>query len=145
MSASNAWENAYLQLVFQNVSAAGIGDAIGLQASSTAGSLYLSLHTGDPGESGTQATNEANYTGYSRAAVARSAAGWDVSSGVASNAAQVQWPVCTAGSSTVTYFGVGTAATGAGGLLWSGSCASLAVSSGILPTAAVGAITVTVD
>lgn len=50
MSKSNTFENDLLQLIFNNVDIADIGDAGGLQNSATAGSLYIALHTGDPGE-----------------------------------------------------------------------------------------------
>ena len=59
MSATNAFETDLLKLIFQNVALANVGDASGLQPSSTAGSLYISLHTGDPGETGDQTTSEA--------------------------------------------------------------------------------------
>ena len=58
MSKSNTFENDILQLVLNNVDIADIGDAAGLQNSATAGSLYIALHTADPGETGTATTNE---------------------------------------------------------------------------------------
>jgi len=76
MSKSNAFEAAFLDLLFLNTDIANIGDAAGLQNSAAAGSLYLSLHTADPGEAGTQSTSEVAYTGYARVAVARSGAGF---------------------------------------------------------------------
>lgn len=134
MSKSNAWETALLALVFNNDNAANIGDATGLRGSSTAGSLYVSLHTGDPGEAGSQTTNECAYTSYDRVAVARSGAGWTVSGNAVTNAALVQFPQCTGSSETATYFGIGTASSGAGVLLYKGALsASLAISSGIQP------------
>ena len=146
MSATNAFETNLLKLIFQNVALANVGDASGLQPSSTAGSLYISLHTGDPGETGDQTTSEANYTGYSRVAVERSASGWTVSGNNASNAAKVTFGACTAGSSTVTHFGIGTADTGNGNLLFSGQLtAQLAVSAGITPSFAIGELDVTAD
>jgi hypothetical protein len=63
MSATNAFETALLTLYFNNTDHANIGDAAGLQNSATAGSFYVSLHTGDPGEGGDQTTSEATYTG----------------------------------------------------------------------------------
>jgi len=75
MSASNAFETALLQHVFQNADLSTVGDATGLRGSTVAGSLYVSLHTADPGEAGTQSTSEATYTGYARLAIARSAGG----------------------------------------------------------------------
>ncbi|OPZ08878.1 MAG: hypothetical protein BWZ07_03091 [Alphaproteobacteria bacterium ADurb.BinA280] len=134
MSKSNAWETALLNLVFNNTDAANIGDATGLRGSSTAGSLYVSLHTGDPGEAGNQTTNECAYTSYARVAVARSGAGWTVSGNAVTNAALVQFPQCTGGSETATYFGIGTASSSTGVLLYKGALsASLAISSGIQP------------
>lgn len=134
MSKSNAWETALLNLVFNNTDAANIGDATGLRGSSTAGSLYVSLHTGDPGEAGNQTTNECAYTSYARVAVARSGAGWTVSGNAVTNAALVQFPQCTGGSETATYFGIGTASSLTGVLLYKGALsASLAISSGIQP------------
>jgi hypothetical protein len=67
-----------LKLLFQNLDFANIGDAGGLQNSATAGNLYVSLHTADPGAAGNQTTNECAYTSYARVAVERSATGWTV-------------------------------------------------------------------
>jgi hypothetical protein len=66
MSASNAFETDILLLVFNNTDIANIGDAAGLQNSVAAGSLYVALHTADPGEAGNQSTSETTYTGYAR-------------------------------------------------------------------------------
>lgn len=146
MSASNSLENSLMLHIFQNANIANVGDATGLRGSTTAGSLYVSLHTADPGEAGDQTTSEATYTSYARVAVARTSGGWTVSANVASNAALVTWPAATGGSNTLTFFGIGTASTGVGVLLFSGALtASLAVSSGITPEAAIGALTVTAD
>lgn len=144
MSMSNAFETALLNLLFVNTNASLIGDATGLRGSSTAGSLYVSLHTSDPGEAGDQTTNEATYGSYARVAVVRSGSGWTVSGDTVSNAATVSFPACTSGTNTVTYFGIGTASSGAGELLISGILtASLAVSSGITPQFAAAALTAT--
>ena len=140
MSKSNSFENALMLHVFQNAAIANVGDATGLPASATAGSLYLSLHTSDPGEAGAQNTNETSYTSYARVAVARTSGGWTVSNNQASNAALVSFPACTGGSATITHIGVGTASSGAGVLLYSGAVTSnLAVSTGIAPEFAIGA------
>ncbi len=91
MSKSNAYETALLQLVFQNSTIANIGDATGLRGSTTAGQLFFSLHSADPGEVGTQATNEVSYTGYARVGVARSGAGFTVTDSSVSPAANVDF------------------------------------------------------
>lgn len=59
---TTAAANAFLLLFFNNTNWAVVGDATGLRSSSTAGSLYLSLHTSSPAEAGNQSTNEISYT-----------------------------------------------------------------------------------
>lgn len=146
MSKSNAAENAMLQLWFNNVDFAGIGDAGGLQNSATAGSFYISLHTSDPGEAGDQTTNETVYTNYARVAVARSGAGWTVSGATATNFAQISFPQCGATGATITHVGIGTDSSGAGVLLYSGALnSSLAVALNITPLFAATGLTVTED
>ena len=150
MSTSNAFETSLITLLFQNTNIANIGDATGLRGATTVGSLYVGLHTADPGEAGTQATSEATYTGYARVAVARTSGGWTITSpggvGTVANAAAITFPACTAGSNTLTFFSIGTTASGATDLLLSGALtASLAVSNGITPSFAIGALTTTVD
>lgn len=146
MSKSNSWENGLLLLLYNNTTFANVGDATGLVGSGTAGSLYVSLHTADPGEAGSQTTSEAAYTSYARVAVARTSGGWTVSTNTASNAAAVTFPAGTGGSGTATHFGIGTASSGAGVLLASGALtANLVMGSGVTPTAAIGAITHTED
>lgn len=146
MSKSNAMENGMLLLFFNNTDFANIGDAAGLQNSATAGSLYVSLHVSDPGEGGSQNTNPATYTGYAYKGVARSGAGWTVMGNLVENTAAITFDPCTAGSSTITHFGVGTDSSGAGTLLYSGALtASLAVSAGITPEFAAAALDITED
>jgi hypothetical protein len=146
MSMSNASETNLLNLLFNNINWPNVGDAAGLQQSATAGFFYVALHTADPGEAGTQATNEISYTGYSRVAVARSAAGFTVSGNQVSNTATVQFGECTAGSGTATHFSVGLSPSGAGDILYSGALsASRNISSGITPLFNPGALQGTVD
>lgn len=146
MSKGNTFENDLLLLVFNNTNAANIGDATGLRGSSTAGSLYVSLHTADVAEGGSQTTNEATYTSYARVAVARSGSGWTVSTNTVTNAATISFPAATGGSNTITHFAVGTDSSGAGKVLYKGALsASLAVSSGITPQFAAGELDITED
>ena len=150
MSKSNTWESDLLKLVFNNTTASLIGDATGLVGSATAGVLYVSLHTADPTEGGNQTSSETSYTGYGRVSVARTTGGWtvtlvDVGPSTVANAAQTNFPQCTSGSpQTITHVGVGTALTGTGKLLYSGSLASsLAVSQNITPSFAPGTLVIT--
>lgn len=139
MSKSNAFENDLMQLIFNNVDAANIGDATGLRGAATAGSLYVALHTADPGEAGTQTGSECAYGSYARVAVARTVGGWTVATNTVTNAGLIQFPQCSSGSETVTHFSVGTSISGAGKVLYKGALsASLAVSSGIQPQFAPG-------
>jgi len=121
MSKSNAFENALLLLLLNNTNIANIGDATGLRGSTVAGSLFLSLHTADPGEAGDQSTSEVTYTGYGRATVARSAAGWTVVANSATLTSIISFAAGTGGGGTATHFGLGTAASGAGVLLYKGA------------------------
>lgn len=151
MSASNTLENSLLLNLFNNTTIANIGDATGLRGSTAAGSLYIALHTADPGEAGNQSTSEATYTGYARVAVARSAGGFTISGTAptqAANAAAISFPACTAGANTITHFSVGSQSSGATAtdFLFSGALtSSLAVSAGITPSFAIGALTITAD
>lgn len=141
MSKSNVFENDFLRLIFNATAIANIADNAG---SGPLANLYVSLHTGNVGEAGNQETSEATYTGYARVAVARSGAGWTVTNNEAVNAAAIVFPECTGGSNTITHFAVGTAASGAGKVLYYGTLdASLAVSNGIEPRFAPGDLQVT--
>lgn len=135
MSKSNAMENGMLLLFFNNTNFAGNGDATGLRGSSTAGSYYVSLHTADPGEAGDQTTNEIAYTSYARVTVARSGAGFVVTGNSVSPAATVSFPAGTGGSGTATHFGIGTASSGAGVLLYKGAISpTIVCGNGITPS-----------
>jgi hypothetical protein len=146
VSATNAAEAAVLSLIFENANWANIGDATGLRGSSTAGVFYISLHTSDPGETGSQTTNETSYTNYARVSVARSTAGWTVSGNNCSNDSAITFAQCGATGATITHFGIGTDSSGAGNLVFKGALdSSLAVSNGITPSFAAGALDVNAD
>lgn len=134
MSKSNTFETQLLALVF---------NATALPWAAAA-DLFIALHTADPDEAGAQNTNEATYGGYARVQVPRTNVGFTVSGNAVTNAALVQFPQCASGSSTITHFTIGTAGTGAGTVLYRGALtSSLAVSSGIQPQFAAGALTAT--
>jgi hypothetical protein len=144
MSATDVFENGLLSLIFENANYANVGDATGLRGSSTAGVFYISLHTADPGETGSQNTSETAYTNYVRVSVARSTAGWSVASGVADNDAVITFATGGASGATLANFGIGSDSSGAGNLFLKGALsASLAVSSGITPSFAAGALDIT--
>lgn len=135
MSKSNTFENDLLLLIFNNTNIADIGDATGLRGSTTAGSLYWSLHTADPGETGTAVTNETAYTGYARVAAARSSGGFTVTGNSVSPPANVDFGECTASpGGAITHFGVVNTASGAGKLLYKGTVSpNIAMAVGVIP------------
>lgn len=105
---------------------------------------YIALHTADPGVAGTQLTNEATYTSYARVTVTAATAFTAAASGSTTNAALIQFPQCTGGTNTITHVSIGTAASGAGQIIYSGALsASLAVANLIQPQFAASALTAT--
>lgn len=120
MLKTNALEAGIIALVFQNADFANVGDLGGLRGSATAGNLYLSLHTADPGEAGDQTSSEASYTGYARQAVPRNSGGtgWTRTISTMANAAAVLFPENSGSSQTQLWLGIGTASSGAGVLLY---------------------------
>jgi hypothetical protein len=131
MSKSNTFENDWLKLIFNATAIANLADNA---ASSPLTSLYVSLHTADPGEAGNQTTNETSYTSYARVAVARTSGGWTVTNNSVSPVANIDFPAATGGSGTITYFGVGSASSGSGVLYYSGTVTpSISVTSGVTP------------
>jgi len=105
-------------------------------SSSPIGDLWLSLHSADPGETGTQLTNEIAYTPYARVAVIRNTTGWVVSdvTGICSPVVSIVYPILTVGSGTCTHVGIGRDVTGAGYLFASGTISpNIVISLGIAP------------
>lgn len=132
MSKTNSLENSLLLLLFN---ATAIADIAENDATSPLTNLYVSLHTADPGEAGSQNTSEIAYTGYARAAVARTGVGWTVTANSVSPAAEIAFTISSGGAGgTVTHFGVGTASSGAGVLLYKGAVTpNFIVASGVTP------------
>jgi len=131
MSKGNTFENDLVKLIFNATAIANLADNA---ATSPLTNLYLSLHTADPGETGDQTTNEATYTSYARVAVARSGSGFTISANQVTLAANTDFPAATGGTNTITHFGIGTAASGAGKLLYKGALSpSISVSTGVTP------------
>lgn len=120
MSKPDVFENDLLKLLFNAVAIANVADNA---ASSPVTALWTSLHTADPGETGTQGTSESAFAGYARVSVARSTLGWAVTNNSVSPVAAITYPTATSTStSTVTHFGVGlTSASTGGKLLYKGT------------------------
>ena len=131
MSKGDTFENDWLKLIFQATAIANIADNA---STSPLTNIYVSLHTADPADAGNQTTNETAYTSYARVAVARTSGGWTVTGNSVSPAANIDFPACTGGTATITHFGIGTASSGTGKLLYSGTVSpNISVSSGVTP------------
>lgn len=140
MPKSTAFDNAFLLHMLNNTAIANVGDATGLPAAATVGSLYLSGHTADP-SAGNQSTNEIAYTSYARVAVARTAGQFSITGAVATLVNNQSLPTGTGGSGTITHWGLGVGASGATVLLWSGAVSpTIACGSGISPQFLAGTI-----
>ena len=142
MPKSTATCNSIVNLMYRATAWANVADNA---ASSPLTNTYVSLHTGSLTAGTNQQTqNETSYTNYARQAVARST-GWGAASGGAtSNAATISFPQCGASGATLTDVATGTAVSGSGNVWHYGALnASIAVSNGITPQFAGGALTVT--
>ena len=133
MSKSNTCENAILKLIFTAVDWENIAEN---DSTSPLTNLYVSLHTADPGEAGDQSTSETTYTNYARVVVARTAAGWTVTTNSVSPAANIDFAECgvTPGAA-ITHFGIGaTAIGGASTLYYSGTVTpNITMAAGVIP------------
>lgn len=134
---TDTFELDFLKLIFNGTAIANIADNA---SSSPITNLYISLHTADPTDAAAsgQNTSETTYTGYARVAVARTTGGWTcaTAAGVSTAipVANITFGICTAGTATITHVGIGTAASGSGSLLFSGSLTpNISVASGVTP------------
>ncbi|TXH19621.1 MAG: hypothetical protein E6R03_00315, partial [Hyphomicrobiaceae bacterium] len=132
MSKGNTFEEDLLKLIFNGTAIANLADNA---SSSPLSNLYLALHTADPGEGGSQNTSEVSYTGYARVAVPRNSGGWAVTGGSVSPAAAIEFGEMTSGTNgTATHVSIGTAASGAGKVLYKGALTpSIAYAVGVVP------------
>lgn len=132
MSKSDAYENDLLKLLFNGTPIPGIADNA---ASSPLTQLAIALHTGDPGEAGTQTTSECTYGGYARVNVARTSGGFIVTGSVSNPAATISFPAWASGSNnTVTHFSVGATGGGATKIFYSGTVTpNIIVQTGVTP------------
>lgn len=122
MAMGNTAINDLLKLIFNATAIANVADNA---ASSPLTSLYLALHTADPGAGGNQTTSEAAYTGYARVAVARTSSGFTVTGQAVTLAATASFPAGATGDTDVlTYWSVGTASSGTGKVEYSGPIGS---------------------
>ena len=130
MSLGNQAENDFLDILFTATTVS----LLFRDATDGISNIWASLHDSDPGEAGTQETNEATYGGYTRISVARTTDGFVVTNNSVSPAAAISFPEATGGSATVTHFGLGTASAGTGKLLVYGTVSpNIAVTTSVTP------------
>ena len=135
MSISNTTESAILKLVYNATAWSNYADNA---ATSPQTQVGISLHTADPGDTGTASTSEVTYTSYTRINVARTTGGFTETSGSVSPVATMAFPAGTGGSGTVTHFATAksnaTPPTGAQDILWSGTVTpNIVTGNGVTP------------
>ena len=137
-SKGSTFSNDFLKLILNATPIANIADNA---ATAPLTNLYVALHTADPTAAGNQTSNEVAYTGYARVAVARTTAGWTVTTNSWAPAAVINFPACTGGSATATFASIGTALSGAGKILWSGAISpSISIANGVTPQLTTGSL-----
>ena len=142
MSISNTSEAAILALIFNATTWANY--AINATASPET-NIICALHTGDPGEGGTQSTSEVGYTSYARVNVARTSGGWTCTGSSVSPAATISFPAGSGGSGTVSFFSTGKSGGGATDILFSGTVTpNIVTGSGVTPQLSTSS-TITLD
>ena len=132
MGKSTTTNNDLLKLIFNATAIANIADNT---ATAPLTSLYVALHTADPGAAGTQATSEIAYTSYARVAVVRTTGGWTASTASSTSpVAAITFPAGTGGTGTATFFSIGVAASGATKILYSGAISpTIVTGNGVTP------------
>lgn len=138
MSKGNVFEADILKLIFNATAISNLADNA---SASPLTSLYVALHTADPGEAGVQTTSEASYPSYARVAVTRDSSNWTVATAgdgttTVKPANAIEFPECSSTSTQViTHFSIGTASgTSAGKILYFGSISpSIQMAQGVLP------------
>ena len=132
-SLGDTTENDILKLIFNATAWSLVADNT---ATTPLTNIFVSLHTADPGETGTQNTSEIAYTGYARISVARTTGGWTASSaGSTSPVANIDFGQMSGGAGgTVTHFATGTLTSGAGVIHFSGTVTpNISVVNGVIP------------
>lgn len=138
MSTSVQTANSILELIYKATAWADVAENDG---SSPATQLAIALHTAAPA-SNAQTSNEATYTNYGRVNVSRSGTGWGAASGGSiENAAEIAFPECGVTGNTITHVSIGIGGT----IIHYGALgSSRAISSGIQPVFAAGALISTI-
>lgn len=143
MSKGDTTEGGILGLIFEAETFEGIAEDYSGSPATTV--LDVALHTADPGEGGTQSTNEASYPNYARQSLARggSPAGWVRDGNSVSPAADISFPEAGAlADETITHASIGFGGT----ILYRGAITpEIVVASGVTPKLLAEGSTVTED
>ncbi len=127
-SLTNAAEIAIWSLFFNGTYWPGVAQRDNSAIALT--QFWVSLHNANPTEGGSQNTFETTYGGYQRVAVPRVANQWIITGSnpvLAMNANPITFPTCGQAGDTLSYWGIGSAPTGAGQLFMSGPITNLAM------------------
>lgn len=146
MGIANITETAILRLVFNATAWANYADNA---AATPQTQIAMSLHTGDPGDTGDASTSEIAYAGYTRINVPRTAGGWVETAGSVSPGANIDFPAGTGGSGSVGFAAAAksnaTPPTGAQAVLWYGAVTPpIVTGNGVTPRLTT-ATTITLD
>lgn len=97
--------------------------------------ISFALATADYTASGTMDSNEATYTSYARQDVPRSGSGFTRTANSISPNSDIQFPIGTGGSETITHFACGHTANGGGEpTLWYGTVTpTISAGTGVRP------------
>lgn len=132
---ADATEDAILKLIFNATAWANYADNA---SSSPQTNIVVTLHTADPGDTGTGSTNEIAYTSYARVNVARTTGGWTVSGTSPTKVnpvAAITFPAGTGGSGTATHFATTKSGGGATANLWYGAVSpNIVTGNGVTPS-----------
>ena len=130
MSKSNYLEDAILDHI--------LGDGTFSQPAT----VYVSLHSADPGDTG---ASELSGNGYARVAVTNNATNWpNASGGVKSNGAAITFPAATGSDwATATHFGIWDASSAGNPLFFGALADSKTVEVGDIASFATGEIDIT--
>ena len=110
MAKSNTSANDYVALLYNGTPIANIADNAAVAPLTN---LFIRAHTAEPGAAGNQSTNEAAYTGYTAATVARTTAGFTCAAGVVTLVADAAFGLPIGTGAALTHWSTGVALTGA--------------------------------
>lgn len=108
-----------------------LDDLTGVASYSTPGTLYLSLHTAAPNDTGSHAAEvSTSGTGYARQSLASKIGAADATSGIAQNTSTITFGPASASWGTISHLGIEDASSAGNMLLWAAPSAAKNIASG---------------